>query len=270
MTLTTLRLSKSGLRVAYRASGTGEPLVLVHGVGLQSAAWAPQTAALSRAYCVVALDLPGHGGSDPLPSKSRLEDFVAWCHDVLRALNLGAVNLAGHSMGALIAGGCAARHPDMVRRVAVLNGVCCRDDAARAAVLARAADIRAGQVDLNAPLIRWFGEPASNKPERAMVAGWLNTVDVQGYATAYDAFAHGDATYAKQLAEIVCPFLALTGDDDQNSTPEMSQMMTAAVQDGTCVVIKGHGHMANLTAATQVTEHLLDWLSQPVLAKVRQ
>lgn len=265
MTLTTLRLSKSGRRVSFRDCGTGDVIVLLHGVGMQSAAWTPQIAALCCTHRVVALDLPGHGGSDPLPNESQLPDFVAWCGEVLQALNLGPVNLIGHSMGALIALGVAVSHPKMVRRLAVLNIVFRRDADARAAVIARAADIQAGHIDLDTPLARWFDAGTDDATARRDVASWLNDVDRQGYATAYTAFAQGDATYAADLSDIACPFLALTGDGDHNSTPAMAKTMAKRAQNGRSEVIVGHRHMANLTAPEQVNAHLLAWLNMPDL-----
>ncbi len=58
MTLTTLRLFKSGLQVAYRDQGTGNPLVLLHGVGMQSAAWTPQIETFTAQFRVIALAAP--------------------------------------------------------------------------------------------------------------------------------------------------------------------------------------------------------------------
>ncbi len=51
---------------AYAVTGSGAPLVLIHGVGMRLEAWAPQIAALSQRFEVIALDLPGHGESRPL------------------------------------------------------------------------------------------------------------------------------------------------------------------------------------------------------------
>lgn len=265
MTSTTLHLSKSGGTVAYRTKGAGEPLVLIHGVGMQSAAWAPQIEKFATNYHVIALDMPGHGGSDPLPPGSQLPDYVAWCQSVLKALDLGAVNLAGHSMGALIAGGMAATHPELVQRVALLNGVFLRGNVAKSAVLARAADISGGKIDLEAPLARWFD--GHQQQARAQVAGWLGAVDPVGYSTAYTAFAGGDTTYADVYSHISCPFLAMTGDGDPNSTPEMSHAMAAAVQNGQVITIEGHRHMINLTAIDDVNAHLSNWLTQPLMTK---
>jgi pimeloyl-ACP methyl ester carboxylesterase len=264
MMLTTLHLSENAQKVACRDHGTGEPVVLIHGVGMQSAAWGPQIAALEKAYRVLALDMPGHGDSEPLPQGSELPDFVAWCKSAIQALGLGPVNLVGHSMGALIAGGCAASFPHLIRRVALLNGVYRRDTAARAAVDARAAEISAGNIDLQTPLERWFGDTSGEAGARAQVAEWLGAVDLNGYATAYGAFAHGDSTYADQLSQIRCPFLAMTGDGDPNSTPAMSQAMAGQVKNGTAVIIKGHRHMINLTNATEVNAHLFKWLHQSI------
>lgn len=262
MTLTTLLLSKPDRLVSCRIHGAGEPLVFIHGVGMQSAAWTPQIEEFAQSYHVIALDMPGHGGSDRLPNESQLPDYVEWCRKAVEALDLGPVNIVGHSMGALIAGGMAASHPHLVSRAALLNGVYERDAAAKAAVQGRAAEIRSGKIDFEGPLSRWFKD--RQHPAHAQVAGWLNAVDLDGYATAYTAFAGGDATYAKSLSQIACPFLALTGDGDPNSTPAMGQEMAAHVQNGQAAIIKGHRHMINLTAVDEVNAHLLSWLKRPV------
>ncbi|MFA3920906.1 alpha/beta fold hydrolase [Ruegeria hyattellae] len=264
MTSTILQLSDPFGQVACRESGQGEPLVLIHGVGMQSAAWAPQIEALSGSRHVIALDLPGHGGSDRIAARSELPVFLDWLLAVLDALQLPAVSLAGHSMGALIAGGFAVRHPERVARVALLNGVFRRDDVARNSVIARAEMIRAGAFDLDTPLKRWFGDTPIERAARDDVAAWLAAVDNDGYATAYDAFARGDALYADGYARITCPLLALTGGDDPNSTPAMSRAMARAAQRGTAEIIENHRHMVNLTAPDAVNAALQTWLETPI------
>ncbi|MCA2012324.1 alpha/beta fold hydrolase [Cereibacter sphaeroides] len=250
-------------RLGYRQAGSGAPLVLIHGVGLQSAAWEPQIAALSDSHHVYALDMPGHGGSSPLPEGARLEDYVAWLDRAVQALGLTRFSLAGHSMGALIAGGYAATHPAKVARVALVNGVFRRDPAARAAVEGRASLLRAGQVDHDTPLDRWFGASEAEQAARAKVDGWLRGVELSGYATAYGAFAQGDATYADRFPAIRCPLLALTGSGDLNSSPAMSRAMAEAAPHGWAEVIDGHRHMVNLTAPEAVNTALRHWLATP-------
>jgi (E)-2-((N-methylformamido)methylene)succinate hydrolase len=143
--------------------------------------------------------------------------------------------------------------------VALLNGVHRRSPSARAAVLARADEIAAGRGGIEGPLTRWFA-PDEGAP-RDMVAGWLAQVDRQGYATAYRAFAGGDAEYADRLGDIRVPLLVLTGDSDANSTPGMARAMAAMTPLGWAVVIAGHRHMVNLTAPDKVSQALQDWLA---------
>lgn len=259
----TLLLS-DGLTVRALVAGSGTPLLLIHGVGMRAEAWAPQIAALAADYRVIALDMPGHGDSTPLPGAPLLPDYVAWAARVITALDLGPVSVAGHSMGALIATGLAVEYPSLVHRAALLNGVFRRSSQAKAAVLARAAEIGAGLGGIEGPLSRWFG--SGDDAVRDQVAGWLRSVSQAGYAAAYRAFAEGDSTYADHITTIRCPLLVLTADGDANSTPEMSRMMAALAPIGRVVVIEGHRHMTNLTAPEAVTAALRDWLQEEIPA----
>ncbi|MFN7051264.1 MAG: alpha/beta fold hydrolase [Gemmobacter sp.] len=258
----TLRLS-DGAAVRALVAGEGPPVVLIHGVGLRAEAWAPQIAALAADHRVIAVDMPGHGESDPLPEGARLPDYVSWAARVVAALDLGPVSLAGHSMGAMIAAGVAVERPDLLARVALLNGVHRRTAEARAAVIARAGQIAQGEGSIDGPLARWFGP--EDAALRAQVAGWLQAVSLHGYAAAYRAFAEGDGVYADRLHQIRCPALVLTGEGDGNSTPAMAQAMADAMALGQAQVIAGHRHMMNLTAPAAVNAALRHWLTREEL-----
>ena len=251
--------ASDGSTLAWREAGTGSPVVLLHGVGMQSAIWAPQIAALSPHYRVIALDMPGHGGSSRLTEVPSLPDYIAWLARALVALGLDQVALAGHSMGALIAGGFAATHQERLSRVALLNGVYRRSAEARAAVTGRAAELRKGKIDLHGPLSRWFS-PKDDPALCEKVVGYLSAVDIGGYADAYTAFATGDDTYAELYANIRIPALILTGELDPNSSAEMTRQMAATIPGAEAVVIPGERHIVSLTAPELVNDCLLAWL----------
>lgn len=259
MTSRTLRLS-DGRAARVIGAGQGAPVLLIHGVGLRAEVWEPQIAALSATHRVLAVDMPGHGESDPLPDGASLPDFVAWAARVIDALALGPVAVAGHSMGALIAGGLAVDYPHHVARAALICPVHRRDATARVAVLSRAADIAAGRGDPEAPLARWFG--AGEDAFRDRTAALLRQVSPAGYATAYRAFAEGDAIYADRLPVIRCPVLVMTADGDGNSTPAMTHAIAAAISGARALVVAGHRHMLPLTAADPVNAALSDWLQE--------
>ena len=164
MTCKTLPRSKTRSGTAYYSAGDGEPVFLVHGVGMRLEAWGPQIDALSPTHRVIAVDMPGHGSSAPLPNGAELDRFVQWLTAVFDDLEVERANVAGHSMGALIAGGMVATRPSSVLRVALLNGVYRRSLEARAAVVARAAALRDGKRDITGPLVRWFGSDTGSRP----------------------------------------------------------------------------------------------------------
>ena len=268
MTLTTLLQCNHYGQLGVRIAGpeTAEPLVLIHGVGMQSAAWGPQIEALQANYRVYAVDMPGHGQSSPLAASNelaRMPEYIEWFDAVLDCLDLDQVNLAGHSMGAVISATYASTHPQRVQRVALVNCIYNRPSASTAAVQARAAEIRAGKMDLVTPLKRWFRDIPEEQALSKQVVAWLSSVDMQGYGTAYTAFAHSDDRYADKLKDISCPLLAITGDGDPNSTDAMSIAIAEQAQNAEAVVIKDHRHMINITAPERVNDELKRWLQKP-------
>lgn len=259
----TLLRSKSPSGAAYAVAGTGPAVLLIHGVGMRIEAWNPQIGFLSRHFRTVAVDLPGHGESAPLSTGARLADFVSWCANFIRETDIGPVSVAGHSMGAMIAGGLAASAPDLVARVALLNGVYKRTEQARDAVKARAAEIVSGHFDRTAPLARWFGRGHEFEDAYQLCRDLLADVNADGYATAYAAFADGDLEFADRWPEVQCPALFLTGNGDLNSTADMANAMAEAAPAGEALVIRDHRHMVNLTAPDIVNEALASWLARP-------
>lgn len=246
---------------AYFEAGEGETLILIHGVGMRLEAWAPQIKAFAKTNRVVAVDMPGHGGSEKIPAGSTVQDFVTWFGRFLDDMGVASANVAGHSMGALISGGAAATFADRVTRVAYLNGVYRRDAAAKAAVLARAAAIRTTGVDTAGPLQRWFGDDPQSQRARELTRTWLEAVDPEGYAIAYTAFAGGDEVYADCWPNVDCPALFLTGSGDPNSTPEMAEQMASLTPNGWARIVDGHRHMVNLTAPETVNALMVEWLT---------
>src|SRR5271157_2114203 len=107
-----------GVKIHYLIEGTGEPVVLIH--GLDSSAminWQrPGTIdALAKDHQVIALDLPGYGQSDK--SAEEWAYGLQWVEDVillLDHLNIRKAHIVGYSMGGMVALKLIAQHPDRV------------------------------------------------------------------------------------------------------------------------------------------------------------
>ncbi|MEQ8772611.1 MAG: alpha/beta fold hydrolase, partial [Erythrobacter sp.] len=94
-----------GLNLRYMEAGAGEEAVLLlHGFGGDGGNWMFVTEELASDYRTIALDLPGHGGSDKtLPGSGKLEDMAALVLAFIETEELGAVHLVGHSFGGAVA-----------------------------------------------------------------------------------------------------------------------------------------------------------------------
>lgn len=252
--------------IAFIEKGEGEPLLLIHGVGLNAEAWGPQIEALATTHRVIALDMPGHGGSIAPPAGASIADYVAQAMALLDALGIAKANVAGHSMGGLVALGLALDHPDRILRVALLNSVYERSADARSAVEARAAEIALSRSsgDIEQPIRRWLGE--AETPLHAQMRGWLSSVDPASYACAYRIFATGDRLYSGRLGSLKIPALFATGTDDPNSTPAMAEAMAAASPRGKAVVLAGQRHMMGLVDPQGTNRLLRELLAQPLEA----
>lgn len=92
----------------------GRPVLFVHGLGGSSRQWQAQLAHLRQRRRAVALDLRGHGDSDPAPSADdyTLDGYVEDLAAVADSLDLDRFVLVGHSLGAAVAIEYAARHPE--------------------------------------------------------------------------------------------------------------------------------------------------------------
>jgi pimeloyl-ACP methyl ester carboxylesterase len=99
-----LDLVQTGLRVRLLSHGSGPPLVLLHGVSLSAAVWAPLFAELDG-FRLLAVDLPGHGLSDPVRyRRGRVREHAhRLIDDILDALGLDQVPVIGHSLGGMFA-----------------------------------------------------------------------------------------------------------------------------------------------------------------------
>jgi pimeloyl-ACP methyl ester carboxylesterase len=233
---------------------------------MDASIWAPQIAALSRRYEIVAYDMLGHGGSALPPAEPRLVDYAEQLRALLDALAIDRAHVVGHSMGALVALEFALAHPLRTRSVVAVNAVYCRTSAQRAAVVERAAALaRNGKTgSTGATLARWFGEPipADLAAAAATVDQLLEAADPVGYARTYGLFARSDDAHRERLGELGCPALFLTGDEDPNSTPTMSAAMAAAAPRGRCEVLPGERHMMAIASPGIVNQRLLAFLAE--------
>jgi len=106
-----------GCRLRYLVGGSGDTVMLVHGLGGAAANWLALAPLLLPGRRVIVPELPGHGGSDALPAAPSLNAYA----DRIALLLDEPSAVVGHSLGGAIALRLAIRHPERVRAL-VLAG----------------------------------------------------------------------------------------------------------------------------------------------------
>ncbi len=212
--------------IRYAVGGAGPPLVLVHGLGGTIANWRLLAPALAERQRVIAVDLPGHGGSAPLPAAPHVDAFADAVLAVLAAEDALPAPWIGHSLGGLVALRAAVRKPEAVRGI-VLAAAAGISSAGRAAevTLALLALVEPGR--LIAPL---RGPWSRSRLGRRLAFGWWGAADpaaldpemaeafLAGPAEHTDTTSAGRALLASDprgdLDRVSCPCLCLWGTDD--------------------------------------------------------
>lgn len=101
------------MKLAYTRAGAGDPLVLLHGIGMSRRVWDPVLAALAESFDVIAIDLPGHGESSAVALPAALDPatIAVAVGELLDELAVTTPHLVGNSLGGWTALELAALRP---------------------------------------------------------------------------------------------------------------------------------------------------------------
>ena len=108
----------------YEEAGSGEPVLLLHGLGSSTLDWAPQIEALKGSYRVIAMDARGSGRSRDLLKPGgpfRVAQFAADAASLLDSLGAAPAHIVGLSMGGMTAFQLAVDSPRSVRTLTIVN-----------------------------------------------------------------------------------------------------------------------------------------------------
>lgn len=112
-----------GIRVRYvrRGPDSGVPVLFLHGFGGELGNWLFNLDAVAESHPVIALDLPGHGQSEPRLPGTSLAALAGFVAAFLDRVDVERVHVVGHSMGGAIGARLALDHPTRVASLALLN-----------------------------------------------------------------------------------------------------------------------------------------------------
>ena len=219
-------------------------IVLVHGAGMDHSVFALQARALAHhGRNVLALDLPGHGGSDG-PALDSVAALAEWVLRAASAAGIERLRLAGHSMGALVALEAAARGAERVEALALLGFV--PEMRVHPDLLAAARAGSHGTVEL---MTSWSlsaqaqlgANPAPGLWLGGGVLRLLERADPKSLAAdlaACDAYRDAGAA----AAQVRCPTLLLLGGDDRMTPASRARPFAERFADARITVLPRVGH----------------------------
>ena len=256
--------SGRGVVLNYRLQGEGSrSLVCIHGVGSSLEAWEGVAEKLSDSFRILTLDLRGHGRSSLIKGRYEIDDFVGDVLALADHVGFERFDLAGFSLGGLIAQRLALTHGTRLRKLVLLATVAGRTPEERERVAARLAALQAGDrgSHYDASLSRWLTEGFQERhPELVQRMRQRNAEnDPDCYASAYRVLAQTD--FGGLIDQIGVPTLIATGDEDQGSNPRMAHFMHERIPGSQLEILPGLRHSILIEAPDLVATLMRGFLA---------
>jgi pimeloyl-ACP methyl ester carboxylesterase len=241
------RVNVNGIGIHYQERGSGDPLVLIMGLGAPGSLWEDHVACYESHFRCILVDNRGAGDSDkpygPYTTREMADDMVG----LMDALDIESARVAGISMGSAIAQELALSYPDKVRSLVLISSWS-RCDRYTVAVFEHFKRMRAvaSPADFMQLLQLWIAAPGYyGEQYDELLQGQRDAHD--GYMPLHAFEAQCDAcsthdTYAR-LDQIAVPALLTVGEVDIFTPLRLSVEMHERMPQSELLVFPSRGHI---------------------------
>jgi poly(3-hydroxyalkanoate) depolymerase len=248
-----------GVRLRVGIRGTGQPLLLLMGIGANLEMWAPFEEALDRdAVQTITVDSPGIGGSTPYRWPRRMPGLARTMAELIEALGYAQVDVLGVSFGGVLAQQLARIAPDRVRRLVLaatgpgLGGV----PGSPRVLWRMATPRRYRQPDYFRRIAGdLYGGGARQDPDIVLggsLARFTHPPSVAGYlAQLYAITGWSSVPWLRTLRQ---PTLVLSGDDDPIVPLVNGKILAHLIPRARLHVVPGGGHLFLLERPVESAE----------------
>ncbi len=249
--------------------GSGEPVLFLHGFLFDGRQYEAQVAALRDQYRCLTLDFRGQGRSAASRGGYQTEQLTADVLAVIRALGIAPVHLAGLSMGGFAALRIAARQPDVIRSLILLNTSAAAHPRGKVpghlvlTAIGRVAGVSGPaltsriEAEMYGPGFR--DDPASAGQREAWRRRWARADRPALAQTMLGIVLRPDVR--AELGDIRAPTLIIAGAADASLPPRFSREMHALIAGSQLVELPGAGHSSPMEDPDGVTRALRDFLA---------
>jgi pimeloyl-ACP methyl ester carboxylesterase len=224
--------------LVYFRGGSGETLVLIHGANDQAGAWSLVVRPLATGRRLLVPDLPGHGESEPRQGPLSPADLIAGVERLMDAeVGTGRATLLGSSLGGWIALVYAARHPERVAQVILLNGAAIRSAPAVAInLLPRNREEAAKAMDL-------LTDPATPRAPGFVLDAMVRRAPGSPLARLYEAPVDESLFLDDRLQELKTPVSLIWGESDRLMPLAYAEQTRARLPAARLEVLPRCGHV---------------------------
>lgn len=263
-------ITTNGTNIYFEERGSGEPLLLIMGITAPGSVWEKHVAHWAKSFRCILLDNRGVGKSDkpagPYTSLQMAQD----CIGVLDHLGLGAVKVAGVSMGSIIAQQMAIHFPTRVKAM-VLMCPWARCDNAAKAIFQHMKDCKARlkpeEFSVYIQLLIFSKQSWDDEEFHAGLLEDLKNaaldpnpqplIGLEGQAAA--CVTHD---VLEDLAKVSCPVLVLGGEEDIFTPVWMTKEVAAAIPGSALHIYEKSGHAFHWENLEDFNERVGDWFKE--------
>lgn len=262
-------LEVNGARLHYEEQGQGaETIVFAHGLLWSGRMFRAQVAALSERYHCVTFDFRGQGKSAVTADGYDMDTLADDAAALITTLGLAPCQFAGLSMGGFIGMRLAARRPELLRSLILMETSADPEPAENIPryrqMLMIARLVGLGPVSGRVMPIM-FGKTFMSDPQRAAERkewqGYLSANDRTGIVRATEGVITRQPIY-DELGKITVPTLIIIGDEDVATTPDHSARMRDAIRGSRLVQIPRAGHTSSVEEPAAVTAAIEGFLAE--------
>lgn len=261
------RTSINGVGIYYEVHGTGEPLLLIEGLGYATWMWFKQVPSFSRHFQTIIFDNRGAGWSDKPDLPYTAAMMAGDAAGLLSNLGISRAHVLGVSMGGFIAQELALSHPEMVSSLIL----CCTSFGGPDSVpmTAQALDsmlkvdgLSAGQAIRQGLAVAFSpGYMEEHPDEIEQITAWRLARPTPRYAWEHQFSAAREFCSENMLSNIRMPTLVLAGDRDVVLPPENACLLAGRITGAKLQLFSGGGHLFFIEQAEQFNRTVLNFLT---------
>jgi len=254
-----MQVEVNGTRLVVERTGSGPPILFMHGATLDHRMWRAQVAGLADRFHVITYDLRGFGGSaTPVPPFKHCEDAAA----LLEHFGMQRATVVGHSIGGLYALELALSRPDLVGALATLCMSGLGEPAFPDAIVKIFGAVRQAArehgVDAAKAIWKttgWF-DSAMKVPQLARELDAMLAAYSGIYWTADVSGSNIEPPVRTRLEELRIPTLVVDGGQDLDYNHQIADILVRRVAGAKLLRLPHAGHMANMEDPVAVNDAL--------------